>query len=429
MLWLRRGCFIALLVALAITPGPASAARPCTAPACPAAGHPAPGHQAAGRQAAGQIRWAQPLPGSWVAQRGLGGTTPAQGDAYAAMGAQVTAVGIGSTIYGYRSATGHALWVSPLGGVRAGAQLVSVRAWPGVVTAGLTVPGQRPGSVVSRREMVLSAATGRLIRSYPAAAFGGAVRADGRHTVIVGATAVTSYDNRTGATAWRRPTGPAAQAWKTDGNSLYLTVAAGGYLSGKPVRALRRISLRTGRQRLIRPPGRSFHGVLSRAFDGVVLFTDARGTVAYSGATGMKLWRRHGAVPENADPADALLYLADGGTLVGVDPWTGRPQARVPAGATPGPAGLFAVRDGTVLGLDQGAPGGAWGYGVATQQVLWTSPSVPWPHYFVDLSGIGGSAAATSPAVLLAICRQLGGPAPGAAGPVCWRPELVALNW
>jgi hypothetical protein len=54
---------------------------------------------------------------------------------------------------------------------------------------------------------------------------------------------------------------------------------------------------------------------------------------------------------------------------------------------------------------------------------------VPWPHYFVDLSGIGGSAAATSPAVLLAICRQLGGPAPGAAGPVCWRPELVALNW
>ena len=96
-------------------------------------------------------------------------------------------------------------------------------------------------------------------------------------------------------------------------------MAAGGYLSGKPVRALRRISLRTGRQRLIRPPGRSFHGVLSRAFDGVVLFTDARGTVAYSGATGMKLWRRHGAVPENADPADALLYLADGGTLRGRD--------------------------------------------------------------------------------------------------------------
>ena len=133
MLWLRRGCFITLLVALAITPGPASAARPCTARACPAAGHPPAGHPAAG-----QIRWAQPLPGSWVAQRGLGGTTPAQGDAYAAMGGQVTAVGIGSTIYGYRSATGHALWVSPLGGVRAGAQLVSVRAWPGVVTAGLT---------------------------------------------------------------------------------------------------------------------------------------------------------------------------------------------------------------------------------------------------------------------------------------------------
>ena len=419
MLWLRRGCFVALLVALAITPGPASAARPCTARACPAVGH----------QAAGQIRWARPLPGSWLAQPGLGGTMPARGDAYAAMGRRVTAVGIGSTIYGYRSASGQPRWVSPLGGARARAQLVSVRVWPGVVTAGLTLPGHRPRSVASRREMVLSAATGRLIRSYPAAVFGGAVRADARHTVIVGTTAVTSYDNRTGGTAWRRRTGPAAQSWTTDGNSLYLTVAAGGYLSGQPVRALRRISLRTGRQRLIRPPGHSFRGVLSRAFDGVVLFTGERGTTAYSGTTGVRLWHRRGAVPENTDPARALLYLADGGSLIGVNPWTGRPQARVPAGSAPGPAGLFAVRDGTVLGLDQGAPGGAWGYGVATQQVLWTNPSVPWPHYFVDLSGIGGSAAATSPAILLAICRRLGGPAPGTTGRVCQRPELVALNW
>jgi outer membrane protein assembly factor BamB len=414
VLWLRRGCFVALLVALAIFPGPPSAARPCATHACPSAGH---------------VRWARPLPGSWVTQPGLGGTTPAQGDAYAAMGSEVTAVGVGSTIYGYRSGSGEPLWVSSLAGFRAGSQLVSVRAWPGVVTAGLTVPGQRPGSAVSRREVVLSAATGRLIRSYPAAAFGGAVSADARHTVIVGTTAVTSYDNRTGTVLWRRPTGPAAQAWKTDSSSLYLTVAAGGYLSGQRVRALRRISLRSGGQRLIRPPGRSFHGVLSRAFDGVVLFTDARGTIAYSGATGGKLWRRDGALPESADPASALLYLADGGSLVGVDPWTGQPQARVPAAATPGAIALFAVRNGIVLGLDQGAQGGAWGYGVAAQRVLWTNPSVPWPHYFVDLSGIGGSAAATSPAVLLAICRQLGGPAPGSTGQVCQRPELVALNW
>lgn len=414
VLWLRRGSFVALLVALAIFPGPPSAARPCTIHACPSVGH---------------IRWARPLPGSWVAQPGLGGTTPARDDAYAAMGSQVTAVGVGSTVYGYRSGSGEPMWVSSLARFRAGAQLVSVRAWPGVVTAGLTGPGPRPGSAVSRREVVLSAATGRLLRSYPAATFGGAVHADARHTVIVGTSAVTSYDNRTGAVLWRRSTGPAAQAWKTDGSSLYLTVAAGGYLSGQRVRALRRISLRTGDQQLIRPPGRSYHGVLSRVFDGVVLFTDARGTIAYSGTTGMKLWRRSGALPESADPVSTLLYLADGGTLVGVDPWTGRPEARIPGGATPGTTGLFAVRNGIVLGLDQGTQGGAWGYSVAARRVVWTNPSVPWPHYFVDLSGIGGSAAATSPAVLLAICRQLGGPAPGRTGQVCQRPELVAVNW
>jgi hypothetical protein len=51
-----------------------------------------------------------------------------------------------------------------------------------------------------------------------------------------------------------------------------------------------------------------------------------------------------------------------------------------------------------------------------------------WPHYFVDLSGIGGSAPPNQDAVLLPVCTQLGQPLPGGAGQRCMRPELVLLN-
>ena len=86
------------------------------------------------------------------------------------------------------------------------------------------------------------------------------------------------------------------------------------------------------------------------------------------------------------------------------------------------------MRDGDVLGIDHGAVGKAWGYDVAAQQVLWTSLPLPWPHYFVDLSGIGGSAAPDQDAVLLAICAQVGAQPTGTSAPRCVRPELVALN-
>lgn len=412
--WLRRGGFAAILLALAIAPGPASAARPCTARVC---------------QAAGQARWTQPLPGSWLAEPGLAGTTPAHGEAYAAMGRQLAVVGFGSTVQAYRASTGTPLWVSSLAGFGAGAQVVAVRSWPKVITAGVTVPGRAPGAASTRREVVLSAASGRLIRSYPAAAFGGAVSAGAGRTVIVGNTAVTCYSNRTGRVIWSRPTGPAAQAWKTDGNELYLTVAAGGYLSGAPVRALRKLNLRTGTQRLVRPPGASFQGVLTRAADGVVVFTGPRGAIAYSGSTGAWLWRRAGALPQDVDPVDGLLYLSAGSALAGVDPWTGRTAAHVPGGSAPGGSGFYAVRDGTVLGLGQGGTGEAWGYDAAAGRVRWTNPAVPWPHFFVDLSGIGGSAGPWSTAVLLAICGQTAAAVPGGSGQVCIKPELTALNW
>jgi hypothetical protein len=298
-----------------------------------------------------------------------------------------------------------------------------------VITAGVDVPGRRAGSPGTRHEVVLDSGTGRLIRSFPAAPFGGAVAAGPVRTVIVGSTAVTSYSNRTGAVLWSHPTGPAAQAWKVSGNDLYLTVSAGGYLSNGPVRALRKIFLRSGVQHFIRPPGRSFRGVLSRVFAGVAVFTDARGTIAYSATTGRRLWRRLGAVPENADALGGLLYLTDGSSLAGVDPETGRTQAHVPGGSTTGASGFYAVRDGVVLGLDQGAQGDAWGYDVPVGRVLWTNADLPWPHYFEDLSGIGGSASPESGAILLAVCAQAGASAAGSTSPVCDRPELVALNW
>ena len=124
-------------------------------------------------------------------------------------GRQLAVIGFGTTVQAYQASTGTPLWVSSVAGFGAGAQIVSVRSWPKVITAGVTMTGRAPGSASTRREVVLSAASGRLIRSYPAAGYGGAVSADAARTVIVGGTAVTCYSNRTGAVIWSRPTGAA----------------------------------------------------------------------------------------------------------------------------------------------------------------------------------------------------------------------------
>ena len=145
----RRVAFVAILVALAVVPGPTSAARPCTNRAC---------------QSAGLVRWARQLPGAWVAQAGLAGTTPAQGAAYAAMGRQIAVVGIGTTVFAYQSRSGAPAWASSLAGFRAGSRIVSVRTWPGVVTVGVDVPGRRAGSLGTRHEVILDSRTGPLLR-------------------------------------------------------------------------------------------------------------------------------------------------------------------------------------------------------------------------------------------------------------------------
>jgi hypothetical protein len=442
--WIRRISFAAVLLVAAITPSPVSSGSP---PQC----------QGAACQTAGTVRWIRSLPGAWVAENGPAGTTPGRGQAYAALGEHLAAVGAGMTVSAYLASNGRSLWTTDLTGFRPGSAIVSVRVWPGVVTVGVEVPavaatgagaagatGSAAGAAgatgsaagPSRDEAVLRAATGQLIRVYPAAQFGGAVAADLARTVIVGPHAVVSYANRTGKVVWSRSTGTAPQAWQEDGGRLYVSVSAAGYEGTAPVTSLRRIGLVTGAERIVRPrgpgpaskPAHAFAGSLGLAFDGVVLFTGAAGITAYSGSTGRLLWSCRGALPDTADMAARRIYLISGSTLIGVNPQTGDVLDRVTGVATGSSSGLYGIRDGTILGLDDGGLGKAWGYDAAAQRVLWTSRPLPWPHYFVDLSGIGGSAPPWQDAVLLATCAQVGPQPPGGASPRCIRPELAVLN-
>jgi hypothetical protein len=410
--WARRSVLAVVLVGAAIIPGRAAvvAASNCTKPTC--------------GQGVTVARWTQPLTGSWVAQGGALGTALSAGEAYAAAGDGVAAVGFGSTISAYRLSDGTPLWTAALAGFRPGASVVSVRAWPGVVTVGVAGPSVA-GRVPSQHVVVLSAATGQRIRAYRAAPYGGAIAATKARTVIVGKTAVTSYANATGKVIWRRATGPVAQAWRVDGGDVFLTVAKGGYLGSSPVTALRRISLRTGAQTILRPAAGTFAGQLSAVTGGAVLFSGSSGLTAYSQATGRQLWQHGGVVPQAVDAIAQRLYVVGGTALIGLDPQTGKVVSR---SATPGAAGLYAVSDGIALGLDEGALGDAWGYDLHSKRVIWTAKSVPWPHFFVDLSGIGGSVASSGDSILLAACARLGSAERSGTAPPCTKPELVAIT-
>ena len=378
------------------------------------------------------VRWTTPLPGSWDVASGLTGTVPASGLAYASVGDGVAAVGVGLTVYGYSSKTGALQWQNTLTGFPAGAAIVSVRTWPGEVTAGVSYRSAGRAGAPERTEVVISDPAGVQTGRYPAAAFGGAVAGSPKYTVVVGATAVTSYDNATGHIRWQRPTGQVAQAWRTDGNWLYVAESAGGFVDSAPVTALRRIDLATGSELVVRPlEGLSFDGTLSTAFDGVVLFSSAAGVTAYSGTTGAWLWSIHGAVPESTDRRPRRIYLTEGSNLVGVDPLTGRVKATASGSAVNGSAGVYVVKDGVALGLDQGGNGDAWGYDLAVQRVTLAAAGLPWPHYFVDLSGVGGSADPASDLVIIAACTQLAPSSltqPSTSAPVRVRARHVSVR-
>jgi hypothetical protein len=409
--WVWRGLLACVLIGAAIIPGyaPGSASRPCTGPRC---------------GPSGTVRWVRPLSGSWVVDGGVIGTVPATGQAYVSAGPQVAAIGDGTSVYGFNVRTGRPLWATALAGFPAGASIVSVRSWQQVVTAGVTFPDSSSGGT-ARDEVVLAAASGQEIHAFPAAGYGGAVAADAAQSVIVGNTAVTSYDNGSGRVAWSRPTGRVAQAWRADGHDLYVTVSAGGFLGSAPVTGLRRINLKTGSEKLIQPPGASFDGTLSAAFDGVVLFSGPDGISAYSATTGALRWRRPGAVVESTDAVRPAIYVTSGSGLTGLNPQTG---TAIPGAAIPDSSGVYGVRNGVALGLDQGASGDAWGYDIGQRHVIWTTPSLPWPHYFVDLSGIGGSAGPFNGTILLAACARAGSAAKSGGAQSCLQPELVAIN-
>ena len=178
--------------------------------------------------------------------------------------------------------------------------------------------------------------------------------------------------------------------------------------------ALRRINLRTGAERLVQARRARLCRPLSLAFDGVVLFAGADGSPPTARAPAPACGTGQAGLPESVDVAGRRLYLLVGNALVGVDPGRRGPGWPGSRGATAASAGLYGVRAGAVLGLDHGALGKAWGYDVATQRVLWTSAPLPWPHYFVDPSGIGGS---THPGIDgVAAGRVCGARAAGGAG-------------
>jgi hypothetical protein len=361
------------------------------------------------------IRWTQALPGSWQVVPGLTGTVPAAGLAYVSVGDGVAALGAGLTVSGYSAQTGALLWVQTLTGFPAGAAIVSVRTWPGEVTAGVSYTG---AGHPQRTEVVLSASVGTVSGRYPAGVFGGAVWGSARNTVIVGPTTVTSYDNATGKVRWRVSTGPVPLAWRADAGTLYLAESAAGFAGSAPVTALRQINLATGADVLIRPiEDISFPGTFSAAFDGVVLFSTATGVTAYYGTTGAWLWTIGGAVPEGTDPRKQRIYLTRGSSLIAVNPLTGQVTATASGSAVDGSAGLYAVRDGVALGLDQGANGDAWGYDIGAQRVTLTAAALGWPHYFVDLSGVGGSADPAGDLVVIAACTKLAPSSPVSATP------------
>jgi len=373
----------------------------------------------------GIVRWSQALGGSWIAQNGVEGTVYGHGQAAAAAGNGVAVIGFGLTVSAYDVTTGFPRWTERLTGLPPGSAIASVLPWRRVLTVGVSLPGSGSAGVI-----VLSSVTGKHIRTYRAGDGGGAVRAGLRRTVIVGPTSVSSYVNATGRAVWRDPTGPAGQAWRVLRRKLYVTVSAGGVVGTAPVTAVRQIDLQTGTERLIRPHGRSFTGMLTGVIGGELVFSSSSGLSMYSVANGHLTGYRPRAVTEWADSVQNVLYANIAGVLTGIDPATARNKSDEGAAI---PAGAFGVRAGVALGLNPGDQGAAWGYSLAKRRVIWTAKALPYPHYFfAESSGLGGSADRGSGMVLLVTCGATGQPVRGTVvgdgGRTCLRPRLAAIG-
>jgi hypothetical protein len=376
------------------------------------------------------IGWSRPLPGSWIAQSGPSGTSPLQGQAYAAAAGGVAVIGFGTTVSAYDMATGLPRWTETLPGTPIGSAIVSVRAWGSVITVGVASVGVAgAGAAASRHEIVLDATTGRRLRSYLAALSGGAAWASRRRTVIVGPAAVASYSNATGRAIWQVPTGPAEQAWRVANGKLYMTVSARGEIGTAPVTAVREIDLRTGEERLIQRPDGVFDGMLAGVIDGVLLFSGSSGLSSYSVATGHLIAQRPGAVLEGTDQVQDVLYADVAGAMTGIDPVTLQNEVAYQGASMP--SGFYSVRAGVAIGLKPGAGGAAWAYSIAKRRMIWTATPLPWPHFFADPSGLGGSLDQATGTALLVTCAETGQRAQGTVlgdGRACLRPRLVEIG-
>ena len=393
-----------VLIGAAIIPGRASSEQTqhCAGPRC---------------RAAGSILWTAALPGTWLAEAGVTGTVPSAGPGYAATGGGLAVFAAGLRVTAFQLSAGRRAWQTTVTGIPAGSTIVGVRAFAGEVAVGVQPPA---GETPERDEVILSASTGRPVRIYPAAAYGGAIAASGGDTVVVGRTAVTAYANSSGRVLWSRPVGPPGQTWRVSGQYVYVAQQDGS----AGVLEVRRISLSTGAETVVRAAHGMFPGELSAVVDGAMLFSVPGEVAAYDGGTGGGLWHQDGAVLELADPVAGIAYLASGAALDGVDVASGTLLGHAALSVA---GSLYWVSDGVALGLDQDALGDAWGYSLDSHRVLWTSAGLPWPHFFIDLSGLGGSASSGGRVALLATCARLGPKAVSKGAQGCLRPELAAV--
>ena len=404
----RRALLVVVLIGAAVIPGRASSdqAEHCSGVRC---------------RSAGSVLWTHTLPGSWLAEPGEAGTVPSQNGAFAAAGGGIAVVGTGTTVTAFLEKSGRQIWQVSLSDIPPGSVIVGVRAFPGAVAVGVEPDG---GPSSGRDEVILSAATGGELRTYRAAAYGGAIEASRTSAVIVGAHAVTDYVNATGRVLWARAIGPDERTWRLSGPYVYVEAGSGPGSAAK-VMVLRRISLRNGAERVVRAHAKTgFAGTLSEVVDGDVLFATDQGVEAYDGTTGRRLWLRMSADVELAESGQGIAYLATGSRLIGVDVATDQVVSRAPMSVA---SSLYWVSGDVALGLDENGLGEAWGYNLATRRVVWSTPSLPWPHFFVDLSGLGGSASPGSDLMLLATCGRVGTAGSGSSEPVCLRPELAAV--
>jgi hypothetical protein len=195
---------------------------------------------------------------------------------------------------------------------------------------------------------------------------------------------------------------------------------------------VRQISLVTGAERVVRAQRGTFAGSLADVVDTpvvdgpaatVLLFAGASGVTAYT-LDGRQRWQKKTAVAELADAATGVVYLAEGAKLTGIDAVSGHTVSSVAISVA---ASLYWIGGGVALGLDQNALGEAWGYSLAARRVAWTSVALPWPHYFADISGLGGSTSGAGDVALLAVCALTGAAPTASAAPPCTRPELAAV--